>query len=316
MLLPKSKSVLIGYYFVIPKHPPTLAFYSCNKSSMQKLQFIRRKYGKELLIDACNETELDIVADTLVLNFYSIILVEKGTGPYFLDTEMIELEPCSVLFIRPGQINKVNQALFSKGHFLFFEGDFLDAFFSDQNFIYKFAFFHYQELPSVLRLSPPDFHKLNDFAAELRRELHQLTQDSEHILRSIIYYLLVRLNQAYGKTYGFARATLKNPMMLTFLKSLDVQVKTQKKVASYAQDLGISRVQLNTLCQKYFSKTARQIIREKTMAEIKKEIKYSAKDFAEIAYEFSFSAPSHFSRFVKQMTDQTPKQLKDQLSNW
>jgi AraC family transcriptional regulator, transcriptional activator of pobA len=73
---------------------------------------------------------------------------------------------------------------------------------------------------------------------------------------------------------------------------------------------------LNNLCQKYFSKTANQIIRERSASEIKKEIRYSEKSFSEIAYEFNFSAPSHFARFFKQMTGLSPQAYKEQLSNW
>ncbi|MCB0683758.1 MAG: AraC family transcriptional regulator, partial [Saprospiraceae bacterium] len=65
----------------------------------------------------------------------------------------------------------------------------------------------------------------------------------------------------------------------------------------------------------YLSKTATQVIREHLITEIKKELKYSEKDFAEIAYEFNFSAPSNFSRFVKQMTGLSPQEHLAGLSN-
>ena len=109
---------------------------------MEKLHFERKKYGKELLIDACNESELDIVADIMVLNFYTLIFLEKGSGIYFLNTTAIPFRDQMVLFIKPGQINKVDKAIFEKCHLLFFEGDFLDEFFNDKDFIFKFGFFN------------------------------------------------------------------------------------------------------------------------------------------------------------------------------
>lgn len=66
---------------------------------MEKLQFERTKYGKELLIDACNEAELEIVADTMVLSFYTLIFFENGSGTYYLDAETIPLEENMVLFV-------------------------------------------------------------------------------------------------------------------------------------------------------------------------------------------------------------------------
>lgn len=283
---------------------------------MEKLQFERTKYGKELLIDACNEVELDVVADTMVLSFYTLIFLEKGSGVYHLDTETIHFEDNLVLFVKPGQINKVDKVIFEKCIMLFFEGDFLDEFFNDKDFILKFAYFHNPELPSFIKLEATQFQTLYNFAIELRAEIHNETIDSVHILRSIIYYLLVRLNQAYAKVYGITQQTLQNPTVLAFLKLLEKNIKEQKSVESFANDLQISRVQLNSLCQKYFSKTAIQIIRERTIAEIKKALKYDVKSFSEIAYEFNFSAPSHFSRFVKQMTGKSPQEFKDDLSNW
>ena len=283
---------------------------------MEKLQFERTKYGKELLIDACNESELVIVADTMVLNFYTLIFLEKGNGVYHLDTETIHFEDNLVLFVKPGQINKVDKVIFEKCIMLFFEGDFLDVFFNDKDFILKFAYFHNPELPSFVKLDEAQFQTLNNFAMELRAEIHAQTIDSIHILRSIIYYLLVRLNQAYAKVYGITQQTLQNPTVLAFLKLLEKNIKKQKSVESFANDLQISRVQLNSLCQKYFSKTATQIIRERTITEIKKALKYDVKSFSEIAYEYNFSAPSHFSRFVKQMTGKSPQEFKDDLSNW
>ncbi len=283
---------------------------------MEKLKFIRRKYGKELLIDACDEDELELVSDTIVMSFYTIIFLEAGIGSYYLDTEVIPFQENMILFVKPGQINKVNEVVFEKCHLLFFEGDFLDEFFNDKHFIFKFGYFHNPELSSYLILEKEQFQHYYKLAKELRNEIHNQTVDSVHILRSIVYYLLVRLNQAYATKYGTTHQTLTNSTILMFLKLLEAGIKANKSVANFADELQIIRVQLNHLCKKYFSKTANQIIRERTMAEIKKVLKYSSSSFSEIAYDFNFSAPSHFSRFVKQMTGKSPQLLKERLSNW
>ncbi len=284
---------------------------------MEKLTFARTKYGKELLIDACDESELEIVADTMVLNFYTLVFLEKGSGTYYLDTETIPFQNHTVLFVKPGQINKVDKAVFEKCHLLFFEGDFLDEFFNDKDFIFRFGFFHNNESPSYLPFeNGQEFSLLNNIAHEVLTEIKNLTQDSHHILRAQIYYLLVKLHRAYSRHYGQSRDTMTDPVVLQFSRFLDREVRNNLSVEQFAERLGISRVHLNNLCQKYFSKTAHQLIRERTIAEIKKEIRYTNKDFSEIAYDFNFSAPSHFTRFFKQMTGDSPLTFREQLSNW
>ncbi len=286
-------------------------------TKMEKLHFERNKYGKELLMDACNEAELDIVAEIMVLNFYTLILLEKGSGTYFLNTEEIPFHDQMVLFVKPGQINKVDKAVFEKCHLLFFESDFLDEFFNDKDFIFRFGFFHSNQSPPYLPIgNAQEFTHLNNIAREIWTEIKNLSQDSHHILRSQIYYLLVKLHRAYSQHYGQSRDTMKDPVVLKFSRLLDKEVRNNRSVEQFAELLGISRVHLNNLCQRHFSKTAHQIIRERTLAEIKKEIRYTAKDFSEIAYEFNFSAPPHFARFFKQMTGESPLTFREQLSKW
>jgi len=280
------------------------------------LSFERRKYGSELLIDATDEIGMANVPDTLALSFYSIMFLKKSTGTYYLDTEKIDLGDHLVLFIKPGQINKIKNVQFTKCHLLFFEGDFLDEFFNDKNFIFKFGYFHNPQLASHLNLSKEKFDKYDSLAAEIKQEIQNLSPDSHHILRSIIYYLMARLNQDYSQLYGSSKVVISDPKILAFLQLVQAEIKEQHTVQVYADKLNISRVHLNNLCQKNFSKTANKILKEALIAEVKKELKYAPKDLAEIAYDFNFSAPSHFSRFVKQMTGLSPLAFREALSNW
>ena len=219
---------------------------------MKKLVFDRKKYGKELLIDASHTSELNIVADTMVLSFYTLILLKNGKGTHIIDDEEITLRNHLVIFVRPGQINYVPKAIYEEGYFLFFEVDFLDEFFNDKHFIYKFGFYHNLNSPSYLQLESLEFEKFFAVAEEIRLEIKQLNQDSDHVLRSLIYYLLVRLNQRYGDTYQLRRDTLMEPKLRKFIILLESHVKKQLGVEDYAHKLKMSRVHLNALCKKYF----------------------------------------------------------------
>lgn len=283
---------------------------------MQNLIFDKRKYGSELLIDAQSAEELYIPNNRLVTNFYVLAFLEKTSGLYLLDTQTILLEDFTILFIRPGQINNLEKSIFKQGVFLFFESDFLDEFFNDKNFIYHFGFFHNPQPPSFLKLPSDIFRKYYPAALEIREEINNLNTDSPHILRSLIYYLLVRLNQNYNKIHKISTSSITDVEVMRMLKYLETDIKNNLNVETLAHKLDISRVHLNNQCQKYFSKPVSQIIREYQIAAIKREIKYTNKSFSEISYEYSFSAPPHFTRFVKKMTGLTPHELKSSLSNW
>ncbi|MCB0587715.1 MAG: AraC family transcriptional regulator [Phaeodactylibacter sp.] len=282
---------------------------------MKQLIFNRRKYGRELLIDAVSEEEMEFIDDILQPSFYILLFVKKGNGRYQLDLEDFMLKNNMAIFIRPGSINIVKDITIEQGRMLVFEGAFLDEFFVDKNFIYKFNCFHSQDFPSFLPIDMRQFLKYYNMAAEIQEEILAMTGDSHHILRSLIYYLLIRMDQHYAERYGAPRSNLADTKMLEFQKLLFSTIRENKNVEGYARQLGISRVHLNKLCRQYYSKTASQVIKEHLITEIKKELKYSKKDFSEIAYAFNFSAPSNFSRFVKQMTGLTPQEFIRPLSN-
>ncbi|MCO6491200.1 MAG: helix-turn-helix transcriptional regulator [Phaeodactylibacter sp.] len=282
---------------------------------MKQLDLDRRKYGKELLIDAVGEGEIDFVDDVLRPSFYVILFIKKGSGLYKLDLEHFELKDNMAVFVRPGQVNDVKEVNIELGRMLVFEGAFLDEFFVDKNFIYKFTCFHSQGAPSCLPVEAFKFQQYYDMAGEIQEEILALTEDSHHILRSLIYYLLIRLDQHYAEQYNTPRNNPANTKLLEFQKLLFSTIRENKNVEDFARRLKVSRVHLNKLCKKYYSKTASQVIREHLITEIKKELKFSKKDYAEIAYEFNFSAPSNFSRFVKKMTGLSPQGIAPSLSN-
>lgn len=283
---------------------------------MAKLVFERNRYGRELLIDAATIEDMIDLDSYLELTFYTLIFLKAGEGHIRIDTESIPLSPQTVLFFRPGQRCYTPEAIFQEGVLLFFEGEFLDIFFNDQAFIYKLSFFHNAGQPSFVSLSNQAFDKVYHAALEIHQELRSLQVDSEHLLRSLLYYTLVQLNRSYTETSLAADGLLINPYLLRFKALLEQRIRLEHKVQSYADALNISRSYLNQLCTKYLGRTSQVAIRERLLLEAKKDLIFTEKDVSEIAYDLNFPAPSHFIRYFKQMTQQTPQQYRTEFSNW
>jgi len=281
---------------------------------MKTLTFETRKYGRELLLDAVDEQDIDFVDDELVLSFYAVFFINEGSGTYQQDLFDFPVRPHQVIFIRPSQVNVVKDMQVDRCQLIVFESGFLDEFFVDHNFIHRFRCFHSLEAPPQLELEAATFDKYYELARDIKEEIRALSPDSPHILRSLIYYLLVKLDQHYALRYGVRRSNVAEAPLLEFQKLLFTRIRQNLTVEAYAAALQISRVHLNQLCRRYLGKTAKQVIEAHLLSEIKKEIKYGNKDVAEIAYDFHFSAPSNFSRFFKRMTGMSPQLFRDRLS--
>ena len=292
-------------------------FVVCRVSigNIKSYHFLPHKYGREMLLDIGRiETLNNYVLDSTLhqLSFYEIVFIERGKGTIALDEHETAITPGSVIFTSPGQVRRwsIEQAI--SGYTLFFEKDFLNLFFTDDLFLYRFQYFHQYSRPTGIRMPSAAFHQSLELVNKVEEEFTHLQNDSSHLVRALLYQLLVILNRFYGTTYNLQGDTYVHPDFLRFRSLLEKEFMTHHRVAAYIQLLGISSSQLNKICRQYSGLSAQQMIHYKLISEIKKRLRDN-RSASEIAYEFDFSDPSNFNRFFKKFTDLTPQQYRDRL---
>ena len=86
--------------------------------------------------------------------------------------------------------------------------------------------------------------------------------------------------------------------------------RVQHEVKFYASELNKSPKTLANTFALYGQKTPLQIIQERIVLEAKRLFYYTDKSAKEIAFELGFEDASHFSRFFKNQTSQSPTVFK------
>lgn len=282
---------------------------------IQKYHFVPRKYGMELLVDIGRiESLANFVRDETPhqLSFYDIAFIEKGKGSFKLDENLVEVAPGTVIFTSPGQVRRWNITEALSGYVLFFEKDFLNLFFTDEFFLYRFQYFHQYSRPTSMVMPPQMFSQVLGTLQSIEKEFDRLQNDSGHLIRAILYQLLVVLNRYYADNYRIQSDTYIHPDFLRFRSLLEKDFKDQHYVADYAQKLKVSAAHLNKVCRQYSGLSAQQMIHHKLISEIKKQLR-SNRSAKEIAYDFNFSDPSNFNRFFKKLAETTAQQYRDSL---
>ena len=79
----------------------------------------------------------------------------------------------------------------------------------------------------------------------------------------------------------------------------------EHSVSFYANKLGISTRRLSNICTRFRGKTAKSIITDKIISEMKRYLKFSSLSFKEIAYRLGFDDPAYMSRLFKKETMRT-----------
>ena len=284
-------------------------------SKVKTYHFLPYKYGSELLLDIGRiETLNHYVLDNTLhqLSFYEIIFIEEGAGTFTLDENTTVINPRTIIFTSPGQVRcwEIEQDV--SGYVLFFDKDFLHLFFSDELFLYRFQYFHQYSRPNDMQLSEMPFVKCQELLYGIEEEFGQLQNDSNHLIRSLLYQLLVLLNRYYAGAYNVQRDTFVHPDFYRFRSLLEKNFLSNQSVEAYTKMLNVSPGFLNKICRQFSGLSAQQMIHYKLISEIKKQL-YQNKSSKEISYEFGFSDPSNFNRFFKKFTGTTAQQYRKKI---
>jgi len=91
-----------------------------------------------------------------------------------------------------------------------------------------------------------------------------------------------------------------------FQKAIERTAPFEKKISEFAQELKITQVHLNRICQAVKGKTAQQIVQAHTIRKAHNYLLYTSLSVAEIAYELQFVDPGYFTRFFRKQTGLSP----------
>lgn len=117
---------------------------------------------------------------------------------------------------------------------------------------------------------------------------------STTIIQSELNTLLLELERI---SLSSQNVSVVPQLLLDYNDLIEHDFISNRQVRSYAIRLGISSNYLNVLTQKYFEKSALEMINERVTLEIKRLLLRTDYDISEIAYKLGFNELSYFSRF-------------------
>lgn len=286
-------------------------------SIVRTFHFNKYKYGFDLLLDLHKFEEnpaLFFDPKPHMTDFFEILFFEEGEGVIEINGIEKKIKPQTVFFCCPYQkkrcdINSKNL----KGFHLVFQNDFLSDFFNDTLFSYKLHYFFNTQKPQFLNLSNENYKGLQYILKEIIVEIQHYQTDSKHILRSLLYFLLCKLNRLYAIKHELPTHLEAHNTLYRFKKLVEQKIKSHRTVDSYATALNISRKYLNDIVKKNTGNSTKEIIDKRLLIEIKSALRYSEDSIAEIAEKLSFSEANNLTRFFKKHTSESPTNFRKRL---
>jgi AraC family transcriptional activator of pobA len=249
-------------------------------------------------------------------DFFELLIIQEGTGYIELNGLRQSIQPNSVFFISPFQkkacsISHENLV----GFHLVFQNNFLADFFNDKLFAYRLQYFYNSNFPQFVCLENPDYKTLQFAFDETIKELQNYQKDSPHILRSLLYFALAKLNRLYASTYGISSDTNADSMIYRFKELMELNIRSKHTVSEYCELLNLGRHELNSMVKAHTGFTSKDLINNRLLQEIKTELRYTNKTISEIAFELNFSEPNNLTRFFKNRIGSSPSQFKTNYHN-
>lgn len=276
---------------------------------MRILKFHKTECGVDFLLNVLrSEDVIENYSNSEIYNtdYFEIIVFKKGRGTLLLNQQKINISDDSLIFISPFQ----QRQWFLEGDdldftVLVFQEDFLNDFFADKLFTYSLLYFYQLEYSLQLPVDSSEILKYCELLTEIKTELVATKPDSVHIIRSLLYYLLQKINRQYAQKNELSIDKNGSNYAFQFKQLLEKHIKEKQRIEDYTALLNISRISLNKAVKMHFNVTATYLLKQRLLFEIKNYLIYSVLTVAEIAHELHFSEPNHLMRFFKSQTGMT-----------
>ena len=277
-------------------------------------KFHQTKYGEELLIDVVTLDGIKHYIEKTpihTLSYFDITFITSGIGRISINNKQYDLNPGDVIFSKPGEVREWQET--PQGYALIFEEEFLLSFFNDPVFIRNLSYFNSNRGASQMNIKTI-YVRIEQLILTIIEEINNKESKDKHILRALLYEVLMLLNREYIKTdraVSFEKQQSRH--MDHFIQLVDKDFKAHHDTKYYADKICLTPNYLNEIVQKSIGTTPKSYIQNKIIQEAKKLLSYTDTSVAEIAEILHFESSSYFIRLFRSQTNQTPLQYRQSM---
>lgn len=248
-------------------------------------------------------------------DFYQILLLEKGSAVHTIDFDTYHMKAPAASVIFPSQIHRLDLSDDAEGRYIFFdETIFCSAVLA--NDLKEYNIDLHKKINNLdYAANPQAFQELIDMNGAMQKLYSEISPIKKMQIKFMVKIMLLKLID-FSPVEKLSVASDKDlQFYIRFRELVDQHFKTERKLAFYVEQLGISQKKLTNLCQYYSGTSPLIIIHEKLSLEIKKKFALQDITLKEIAYEFGFSSQAALNKYIDAKFHITPSELKELVMN-
>lgn len=253
----------------------------------------------------------DLVDELVLLhkvNFYGILIITQGKGYHTIDFTDYKYQKGTILTIRKDQVQKFFLSPNVKGFLLLFTEDFLASQFSRTEVLKSFKLFNEQLTSPKIELEEQEFKEFKRLIKDMETEYFGHEDEfSISIIRSTLHVLIAKLFRFKAKNGDKLTEKKYLKEFLAFQKLVEEKCFETKKVLDYAKLMACTSKTLNNICRAIVHKSAKTVIDEIVIIQIKRLLINTPLSITEIAYSSGFHEPTNMYKYFKKFTNSSPE---------
>ncbi|MGW2521717.1 AraC family transcriptional regulator [Streptomyces sp. NPDC001617] len=235
------------------------------------------------------------------VDFHTLTLVTEGSGEHAVDFVTHPLGPGTLLWVRPGQVQRFVRPGTANGTHLLFTPAFPPHTSSADRLVNEWYG------PACWQLGArPQYAVLSALLGQLRAEYGQPEQTvSAEILQLLLATVLLQIDRL-PHPHGGGDPSGGGEVYARFRSELERSYTTTRRAADYAHRLGYTVKTLTRACTAATGQPVKHVIDGRVALEAQRLLAHTDEPVATIARRLGFPEPTNFGKFFARHTGMTP----------
>ncbi len=130
-------------------------------------------------------------------------------------------------------------------------------------------------------------------------------------MRALLVLIAVSVARLAAARAPAVMAQAADTTVVSLRALIEENFRAQRQLGFYADKLAMTVDRLNDRVKQATGVTAGHLIRQRLLAEAKRQLVFTAQPINDISRELAFADPSHFARFFRKQTGTTPHAFRD-----
>ena len=248
------------------------------------------------------------------VDFYHILYITKGRGTHILDFHPYHYREGSILFISKGQVHAFEVRPDVDGFIILFTEKFLSKNLIHSDILSFYRLYNYYLHSPMMHPDEIGHEKFISIISEMYEEYYSSDAFAkEDILRLLLKMLLLKAERIKRTLISDQRNAARFLQFGTFRNLIEKHFFETRNAEEYAGMMNISYKHLNEICKSIAGATAKKVIDQFIILEIKRSLSMSDVSIKELTYQLGFDEPTNLVKYFKKHTGQAPSQFKKNL---